>query len=188
MSPAVSDQMRLCVFFQKSPAVLVFNFHTLWPFYVVIPKHKNCSCYFVTVIFVTVMNHSVNIWYAGYDTRPLSRGHDLQMENHWSVLWWGHLDLITLWFYTFVVFISHPLITQHMHLKYSLTSTAGRLTFVSGGACVCPCCHKWLLLYKLDTQGLPALAVWPRNGVLSFPQKWNLVLSEESRLTFWHLV
>lgn len=87
--------------------------------------------------------------------RPLSRGHDPQVKNHWSVLWWGHLDLITLWFYMFVIFVSHPLITQHMHLKYSLmlmVSTAGRLTFVLGGACICPWCHKWLLLYKLDTQ------------------------------------
>ena len=86
----------------------------------------------------------------------LSRGHEPQVETHWSMLWWGHLDLITLWFYAFVVLVS--LITQHVHLKYSMS--AGGLNSRE----VDPC-RGWNLCLPLVLQMVaPSQGGYPRSS------------------------
>lgn len=37
--------------------------------------------------FATIMNRNINIGYARYQLCDPQRGHDLQVENHWSRSW-----------------------------------------------------------------------------------------------------
>ena len=55
------------------------------PHVVVTPNHKIISLLLHNCSFATVMNHNVNIWYAGYliyDPPPKKRGCDLQVKHH----------------------------------------------------------------------------------------------------------
>jgi hypothetical protein len=49
-----------------------------------VPSHNIISFWLHKCKFATVMNHTVNIWYAGYLICDPHRGHDLQVEKHWS--------------------------------------------------------------------------------------------------------
>ena len=79
----VSSLIRQLSFHSLAQWSLTFTM--LWPFNtvhgVMTPNHKIISLLLHNCNFVTVINHNVNIWYAGYLTWDSQRGQDRQVEK-----------------------------------------------------------------------------------------------------------